>query len=503
MLSSLSSWLRFRTVAYLTGRGLVFGSETEVFPHEATDLGKYALYADVGRHARVDICDNSFDLFTPEAFDYVFVGRRLESVRDPEASLREAISKLKVGGHLILFLPLVKEQELVHSFTVAGIRSLVDTTGSWTAKDSYERDGWSLQIFKKTRGPRGITDWVKPTRPRALVARYGALGDMVMVTPLLRHLAEDGYHVTVNCTRYSAPVLDNNPYVHNLIIQERDAIPNHELGDYWSEWSNDYDRYINLSESIEGTLLKVEGRRDFYTRQQWRHERCNVNYYDYTMQRGGYPESHGERGELYLSRVEEREARKFRNRYADKFLLVWALNGSSHHKVYGLFEPVLTDWLNGHPDAIAVTVGDHTASLLEFEHTQLVPKAGVWPIRTSLAMTKYADLVVGPESVITNTAGCFATPKITFLSHSSHENLCKYWLNDYCLEPDPAVAPCYPCHQLHYTRPSCPLAEIKNDATGEPLVSGPLCSMGAISGERVVARLSEVYDKWKARFATI
>ncbi len=474
-------------MAYLTGRGVIIGADQELLPHAATDTGLFALYADCVKHPQVDICDTSLEVLAPGMFDFVVVGRRLDAAVDKAAAIREAASKLKVGGHLVVFCPAA----------TADIPKLVSTAGGWNEKASYLRDDWTLQIYKRRSG-RGITPQPPHPAKRACIARYGAMGDMIMVTPLIRRLAEDGYHVTVNCTRYSSPILAYNPYVHNIILQERDAIPNPDLGEYWREWEPEYDRYINLSESIEGRLLKVEGRRDFFTHQSWRHAECNRNYYDFTLGLGGYPTAAGLRGELYFNSEEERTARRFRDKFRDKFFVLWALNGSSHHKIYGLLAPVLADWLDAHPDAIAVTVGDKAAKAGEFEHPQVVRKAGEWPIRQSLAMTKYADVVVGPESVMTNAAGCFNTPKITLLSHSSHENLCKYWLNDFCLEPDPALAPCYPCHQLHYSKESCPLANIIDTETGEKLAEGPRCAMGAITGERMLARLNEVYSFVKA-----
>ena len=96
--------------------------------------------------------------------------------------------------------------------------------------------------------------------------------------------------------------------------------------------------------------------------------------------------------------------------------------------------------------------------------------------------------------MVTNAAGCFDTPKITLLSHSSHENLCKYWKNDYCLEPDKTLAPCYPCHCLHYSRESCPIGTVEDTETGKELGRAPICPI-AILPVRVLARLEEVYQK--------
>jgi hypothetical protein len=486
-------WVLYRSVGYLRGRGLAFGAASEVLPKSAGS-GVYTLRVDALPQLGVA---QDLSVFAPQAFDWVWAGPRLTTMPDSAATLREVVSKLRIGGHLVVQLPL-EVAEPATPISPEAATGLVGQLGNWLQKASYIRDGQLLQIYKLQRGAPQVQQLAPPAAKRACIVRYGAIGDMIILSPLVRQLAEDGYQVTLNITPYGAAVWEHNPFVANLVLQERDAIPNSELGPYWAEWQSDYDRYINLSESLEGSLLKVERRRDFYTTQRWRHEVCNVNYYDRTMQLGGYPTHVGRRGELYFSSGEERQARKFRDRFRDKFLVLWALNGSSHHKLYGLLEPVLNDWLEAHPDAVVVTIGDYTAKLLEFEHPQVVPKAGEWPLRHSLCMTKYADLVVGPETGVLNAAGCFATPKITLLSHSSHENLCKHWENDYCLAPDPAIAPCYPCHQLHFERSSCPAAEIVDDATGEVIVSGPCCAMGAISGNRVIERLNAVYDRWAA-----
>jgi hypothetical protein len=499
-LSGLSKFVRYRTAGYFNGRGIIFGADGEIFPHNATAPKVFALYTDPQPHPRVDVCDIDMEVCKDGAFDYVFVGRRFLEIpsRLPEEILQEAAKKLKVGGHLVVLFPLNSTNTVFKVEDPTNITRTIGSFGGWQAKDFYEREGHWLQIYKKLTGPRGV----KPAKPRgarrACIVRYGAMGDMIMLTPLIHALADDGYEVTLNITNYSSAVVNHNPYISNIIYQERNAIPNQDLGEYWNTWKPEYDRYVNLSESIEGTLLKVEGRRSYFTRQQWRHETCNRNYYDYTMQLGGYPDRIGCRGEIYLSRDEERTAKKFRERFRDKFFILWALNGSSHHKVYGLFKPVVSDWLEAHPDSVVATVGDARAKEWEFEHPRLVKLCCEWKsIRPSLALAKAADVVVGPESVMTNAAGAFGTPVVTLLSHSSHENLCKYFLNDYCLTPNVEIAPCYGssgCHQLHYSLESCPLTHVV-DENKNIIASGPVCAMGAIEGERLIARLEEVYDK--------
>lgn len=446
-----SRWAHYRSVAYLVGKGLIVNTDYEFFPRPAVDKGKYAIYIDTARTPLVDICDDNISFLANDSFDYVLIGLRIGEAKDPQALISSAIKKLRVGGHLIMHQPLEADHEACREF--------VASLGSWILKDTTSEAGTFIQIYKRTRGSSGVVERPRPSRPRACIARYGAMGDMVMVTPLIRALADDGFEVTVNCTAYSAPILDNNPHVHNLLIQERDAIPNPELGDYWSYWSKQYDRYINLSESIEGRLLKVEGRRDYFTSRAWRTRQCNHNYYDFTLKLGGYPNLTGRRGELYLSREERRFAEKLRNQYAGKRIILWSLGGSSHHKVYGYFEPTAREWLDKHPDSVIITVGDERVKPAEFEHERLIRKCGMWSIRQTFAALSVVDLVVGAESVAINAAGCFDVPKVPILSHSTHHNLCEHFVNDFCISPDPALVPCYPCNQLHYSRGSCPLQQ--------------------------------------------
>lgn len=479
-----SSWVRFRAAAYLSGRGVSFGCGNDpIVPHQALDGDKYSLNADIFKYPQVDICGLDFSILAKDSLDHVFIGPR------DNPPIKELVSKLKIGGHLILYV--------IHADQEA-IRKHLPDLGQWQEKDTYIRVGNQfLGVWKLLgRSKHGILAPKPKGAKRACIARYGAIGDMIMITPLIKRLAQDGYEVTMNVTPYCADVLAGNPYVSNIIRQERDMIPNQDLGPYWNEWMPDYDKYINLSESIEGKLLKVEGRADFYTTKAWRDKICDVNYYDNTMRLGGYPDVVGQNGELYFTNSEEKEARHMREKFKDRFLIMWALKGSSHHKIYPILGPVLTHWLDRHPDAVTMLVGSEADKPLQFEHPQVVPLAGRTHIRDVFCLAKYVDLVAGPETSITNSAGCFDTPVLTMLTHSTHENLCKYWKNDYCLQADVA---CTGCHQLHYSPESCPCVDLREQGREEPAWSGPICAAVGFTPERVWARLDEVYNHWKAK----
>jgi ADP-heptose:LPS heptosyltransferase len=481
-----SAFVRYLSAAYLRGRGVSFGVGNDpIYPAKAVDMGKYSVNVDVGKMEHVDVLDSDMSIIARDSCDHVFVGAR------ENPPFKELISKLKLGGHLI-----------VHSVAVDPdiYRKLLSDFGVWKEKETLTHNGQFVGIWKyMARSGKGRVEPPAPvTQKRACIARYGAIGDMIILSPLIRKLHEDGYAVTLNITPYCAEVVRHNPYVSNIVIQERDVIPNPELGEYWNFWIPRYDKYINLSESVEGSLLKVEGRRDFYTTKNWRNELCSdTNYFDNTMRLGGYPTLTGSRGELYFSHQEQKDAKRFKAKIGvDRFCIMWALKGSSYHKIYPLLEPVLTEFLRQHPNATVLLVGAASDAQLQFNHPQVIPLAGEISLREVFSLIPHMDVVVGPETAITNAAGCTPVPKITMLSHSSHTNLCKYWENDYCLQ---AEAACSPCNQLHYTMESCPRTEIRSSKDGTPFWQGPTCATTGFPPQRVLDRLNEVYGLWANR----
>lgn len=488
-----SSWVRYLCCSALGGRGIstLLGPDP-IVPTKALDVGKFSLSLDHVRYEGLDLCGlDQLAIIAPRSLDHIFVGPRLQTVTDPEHFLPTLLSKLKLGGHAVFHLEAPFSTPL---------RGWLESCGTWQEKDTLVQEGQLAGVWKLTGATTGT---VLPPKPRAAkracISRYGAIGDLIMVTPLIRALAEDGYEVTCNVTPYSAEVLKGNPHVGNTILQERDIIPNPELGPYWDFWRSRYDKYINLSETIEGALLKVEGRRDFYTHRDFRSRTCaSTNYYDYTMAVGGYPDRRGQCGELYFNSGERKAARYVRER-TPGFLVLWALKGSSHHKQWPWLRPALTEWLAKRPDATVLLTGATTDRDLGWEAPQVHNLAGEPPLREVFALAQLADLVVGPESALVNAAGCFDTPKLVLRSHSSCENLCKYFRNHTCLAP---TSPCAECHQLHYSLESCPLITITDTVTNQPSWRGPRCC-AEISPERVLASLDQAYNEWKRKSAYV
>jgi len=319
---------------------------------------------------------------------------------------------------------------------------------------------------------------------KILVIRLGAIGDMIMITPLLKALYEDGNIIDVYCKRSASDIIRHNPHVKKVLYHD-DSLKIEDCDIAFEKAGEGYERVINLTGSIEGSLVKVQGTHEDKWPQYFKHAHCNINYYDQTMMLGGYPEKKGENGELFFSAAEESAARQYRRKYKDKFLILWALAGSSIHKAYPMAEVVAKKFLNRHPDAMTITVGDALSSILEWRHPQAKSYSGIWPVRKSMIMAKYADLVIGPDTGMLHAAGCYDTPKIILLTAVTHENVSKYWNN--CYHILPRNTECYPCHRLIYTRDACPTM---------PGINAAACSVN-INANEVYSTIEDVYEKWK------
>ena len=475
--NGLPKWVRYRAAAYLRGKGLSLGVPSLIdgplFPILAHEGTAFELKVDPAPHSHV--VGDDLSIFADGKFNHV--------VTTPShPKLNEVAAKLMVGGHLILISPEDKDLQV---------------KGPWRIKEMVEQDGLHVVVLKRLAGSTNILEAVTPTtgRKRACVARYGAIGDALQLTPMIHQLADDGYEVTLNVSPYTTEVYRNNPYVHNIVVQERNVIPNPDLGEYWDYWRKEYDLYINLSESIEGKLLKVEGRSDFYTPAEWRRKVCDVNYHDQHMKLAGVEGSQYHLPELYFSNSEHKDMRWEWKVLADKFVVMWSLKGSSFHKLYPFYPELIKSWLSKHPDSYVLQMGGPESQQYQITHDRAIPLAGQWPIRKSMLATQYAQLVVGVESAIINAASCYDTPKICLLSHSNANNLTKYWKNVQVLEPNTDIAPCYPCHQLHYKLESCPLVDV--DIEGRAINNLPRCTT-AIEPERIYDAMETVYRQWRA-----
>ncbi len=335
-----------------------------------------------------------------------------------------------------------------------------------------------------------------PLPKMACVARYGAWGDAVLCSPVFKRLKEAGYYVVFNCTERAYEVQAKNPNIDSFWILKTNEIPAEELDAYWKKLSTTFDRFINLNGSIEETLLKTPWSEEYQWTKEKRHEACNKNYMDHTMDVAGFPEFHGEITDLYFKKREEDWAAMIRAKYSG-FLVVYSLSGSASHKTYPYANSVIHAIVEGLEDATVILVGESGCKGIIEPHPRIIDMCGAFGIRRSYILTKIADLVISTETSVACASGSFDTPKIILLSHSSHENLTKYWRNCYPIEPPAA---CFPCHKLHYTEKTCPTKyfEVGDGNGGNVKVGGPVC-VALLKPEMILEKVEQVYDQFKKR----
>lgn len=484
---------RNRVVEFLEGkRVLDLGcGDEKVVPH-AVGVDLFGSAADI----KTDLSrPNALYLFADEVFDTVFSSHCLEHFRDTESVLREWWRVLAMGGHLILYLPhraLYPHNENPdhkHEFGSEDILKIMEQFATYQiVRDDLHDEGDEYSFELIIQKLPAMVSRIKPevtNKKKALVVRYGAAGDMVILTPLLHHLHDDGYEVTVNAKPESSFVLNNNPYVDKVLLQSSQVIPNTQLLEYHAEISKDYDKFVNLCESIErGMLFEQRDRDKFYASKESREAMARGNYYDRMFEIAGYPDIKGKTGELFLSAGEKYLLRLWEEKYKDCFKIIWCVRGSSDHKIYPHLWDVAEELTETYHNIRVFLVGDSMTQILESPNHKIRSCIGAWGFRQAMIATSAADLVISPETAILNASGCFDTPKIGLLSHSSKENLTKYFKNDYSLSSE---SKCSPCHRLVHNSSECDV---------EKVYGLPVCLGEGIPAEKVFSTAQDVYCRW-------
>lgn len=467
--------VKYDVVPYTRGVVLDLGcGPRKAFPHfigvdscKDTELFGIPIKPDV----KVDDCADLSETIEDSSVDAVFSSHLLEHIKDYKAALADWWRCIKVGGHLVLYLPHKAfypnvgqpgaNPDHVHDFEPADIiDAMRDVEGGWDLVEREDRNEGReysfLLVFKKLETATHQYSWMAGAfarqRKRVCVVRYGGFGDMLQAANVLPALKRQGFHVTVMTTPKGKEVIKDDPNVDDWFIQDTDQVPNHELNDFWASVSKKFDRFVNLCESVEGTLLAMPGRANHAWPDAVRRKLLGINYLEFTADLAGVPYS----SESKFYPTEEELAAAKARLLPDGYNVVWALAGSSCHKFYPGQDAVIARILMERPECRIFMVGDDACKLLEMgweNEPRVVCLSGELGIRDTLALAKVADAVIGCETGVLNAVAFESNRKVLLLSHSSHENLSKHWVNTAALAPKGLA--CYPCHRLHYTREFC------------------------------------------------
>lgn len=534
-----SAKVKWDIVPYTRGRGLDIGcgpwKPFEHFigvdnKHHAAMFG-WQFEPDV----QIDDC-SKLDLFAAESMDFVYSAHTLEHVVDFKATLQEWFRLLKVGGYLVLYLPHrdfypnIGEEganpDHKHDFAPKDISEAMLRVGSgWDLIENEERNGGReysfLQVYRKRGDKRCIIHgdpWRNPKVKTACVVRYGGFGDMIQASSILPGLKAQGYHVTVMTTPKGKEIIAHDPHVDRFLLQDNhpDQVPNDKLGEYFAVWEKKFDRFINLCESVEGTLLARPGRANHGWPMAVRHATMNQNYLEFTHLIAEVP---FRPQPMFYPSDEEMEWAVHELVPLGGFLIMWVLCGSSQHKAYPNTDAVVARIMAELPEARVIFTGDAACKILEAhwdEEKRVLRRSGEWSIRKSLTAARQCNLVVGPETGVLNAVShCAGVGKVVLLSHSSHENLTRDWPNTDAIEP--VNTACYPCHRIHYNRQFCPeqwipveISGLKHDPAlleqlekegnvkdGQFNTGAAVCSY-SITPDMIFEKVAAQYERWRS-----
>jgi ADP-heptose:LPS heptosyltransferase len=291
------------------------------------------------------------------------------------------------------------------------------------------------------------------TRRRVLLIRDAAIGDGLMITPALHDLHDKGYEVHVACKKIvGEAVYACNPYVHCLHRLER-CETMLERDQKIDAIKAKIDPYLcfDMAGTCEGQFLYHSSCPEYFMGVELRRAlAADANYYEHINCRVLGCER--TKPELHVSAIESRFWTHLRaSTLGNKYVQV-QLMGSSFNKNYPWWPIVVKGLQELHPRLVVLLTGPPEATLLELACTEHgCDESRLWAtcgderftLRDALVSTKFVDLFIGPETGVTNAAGCFDTPKIVLLSHSNHRNLCDTWQNVYSIQAPVACSPCY------------------------------------------------------------
>lgn len=430
---------------YLRGRGVDIGAgDFKILPH-AISVDNMHHVAFGFQHKPDVIADASkLDIFGSASMDWVYSSHTLEHVEDMEATLKEWWRIIRPGGHLVMYLPHKDfypnigqsganpdhKRDFVPSDVIAAMPDGWDLLEN---QDRNEDQEYSfLLVFKKRNDKRNTyVHAVSPgDRPRALLVRYGAFGDVLQASSVIKGLKDQGYHVTLHCSPPGSDVIAHDPNIDKIILFDKDQIPNHNLGDFWTWQKKKYNLFVNLSESVEGSLLAMPGRAQYGWLPEARHQMMNRNYLEFQHALAGVP--HVPQVKFFPTDEERTWAKKIRSKMGEGPVVMWALAGSSIHKTWAGLDNILASLMVQFPTCNVVLVGGPECVILEqgWEKESRIHKtSGKWSIRQTLTFLGCCDMVIGPETGVLNAASQMPMPKVVFLSHSTVDNLTRDWVD--------------------------------------------------------------------------
>lgn len=339
---------------------------------------------------------------------------------------------------------------------------------------------------------------------KILIHRQGAFGDVVITTPLVRYLHEQGHEIYYMANERGMQILKGNPHIAQLIEIKTDSVPANQLAQHIERIQKKWkcEKVIDLSESIEVALSLHPRTPEYKLPKQEKLKRFNINFYEYqfthtwNIDKSLLPSAWmfydpelmkaSMKPELFFTEDELSTARGYL--LPGRFNILMGMSGSGTNKAWPWSMELAHRMCDEIPNVHIITVGDERCKLIEPEREVYITNlSGKVSMRTSMALTSLVDLVISPDTGLLHASGCYDTPKIGILGHTTRENITKHFTNDYSVESDASNAPCSPCFFLVYNmKLQCPIDKETHAA---------LCMARGITTDMVMNKVKEIHAR--------
>ncbi len=288
-------------------------------------------------------------------------------------------------------------------------------------------------------------------KPKLLLIAYRAYGDFIYSSPVLPYLF-DKYDVYLETNCKGDDLFHDDPRFKQKAVFVFEQYPANEFSSRCEERFKlirkqiNPDVEINLNGTLEVACIARREQPEYHYPVGDRRVVFGSNaFYDAVFRRCGMetPNPLNLEG-LYFPEEIATWAKQWREKHAGKFIVFVPIHGSSIHKVFRNWRNVVQRILDQYDDAFVYLIGDNKEKVSDFKHERV---RGLFhpdlPFKQTVLMTKYADLVIGPETGIMVAAGMWGTPKIMVTSASSVWQVAQYTRNDFSFQ---APVACSPCH---------------------------------------------------------
>lgn len=359
---------------------------------------------------------------------------------------------------------------------------------------------------------------------RVYLVRYGAYGDHLHMSPVIRAFKEEGWHVTFEYNHKGSQIHAYNPYIDKHCYHEpsapvyaKDPDANIKLTNRFKEIEKNYDRFVNFKGSLEQSLIVSENSPEYHLPKSIRNRMFgNISFHDQSIKWAGLPEKyHGRVPEVYFRRKEHEHIKKLLRPIVDKgkHIMMWSIAGTMWQKaIYPWAKEVCDEFQRRHPNVVIIlTAGpeykkfgwgvDYKAD--GWQESPVINVIGIWPFRQALLATRYVHSLVTPETGIGIGAGAYGTPKCMLLTAASLKNIMGGHKNDFSIQSD---AWCSPCHRAIYNMDTCDTKEVKDAVCSYSETKHsdrlPICVF--FDKEKVLDQMEKMYEcGWEPDYSEV